>query len=167
MSRKKEDTIHHTLTCNLNKCCPIFGRPFLKRFALCYRTVICLSVLSLCDVGVLWPNGLMDQDETWHGGRPQPRPHCVRWGPSSQKKGHGPLSPSPIFSLCLLWANVWMDQNSTWYGGRPRPRPHCVSWGHSSPERGTAAPSFRPMSVVDKRSPISATAENVSTFFHR
>jgi len=27
-----------------------------------------------------------------------------------------------------------------------------------SPERGTAAPSFRPMSIVAKRSPISTTA---------
>ena len=36
----------------------------------------CLSVLSVCDVGVLWPNGLTDQDETWHAGRPQPWPHC-------------------------------------------------------------------------------------------
>ena len=26
---------------------PIFGRPFVKRFGLCYRTVVCLSVLSL------------------------------------------------------------------------------------------------------------------------
>jgi len=44
---------------------------------------------SVSDVGVLWPNGWMDQDETWHGGRPRPRPHCVRWRPSSppQKKG--------------------------------------------------------------------------------
>jgi len=45
------------------------------------QTVVCpfcLSVLSVCDVGVLWPNGWIDQDETWHGGRPRPRPHCVR-----------------------------------------------------------------------------------------
>ena len=38
----------------------VLERPFVKRFALCYRTVV-LSVLSLqaiCDVGdVLWPNG--------------------------------------------------------------------------------------------------------------
>jgi len=27
-----------------------------------------LSVLSVCYVGVLWPNGWMDQDETWHAG---------------------------------------------------------------------------------------------------
>ena len=26
----------------------------------------CLSVLSVCNVGVLWPNGWMGQDETWH-----------------------------------------------------------------------------------------------------
>jgi len=50
----------------------------------------CLSVLSVCDIGVLWPNGWMDQGETWHGGRPWPRPHCVRWGPSSPQKGHSP-----------------------------------------------------------------------------
>jgi len=29
----------------------VFGRPFVKRFALCYRTVV-LSVLSVCNVGV-------------------------------------------------------------------------------------------------------------------
>ena len=27
---------------------------------------------------LLWPNGWMDQDGTWYGGRPLPRPHCVR-----------------------------------------------------------------------------------------
>ena len=26
----------------------------------------------------LWPNGCMDQDATWYGGRPRPRRHCVR-----------------------------------------------------------------------------------------
>jgi len=26
----------------------------------------------VCDVGVLWPNGWTDQDETWHAGRPRP-----------------------------------------------------------------------------------------------
>jgi len=47
----------------------------------------CLSVLSVClsvcIVGVLWSNGWMDQDATLYGDRPWPRPHCVRWGPSS------------------------------------------------------------------------------------
>ena len=31
---------------------------------------------------LLWPNGWMDQDGTWHGGRPQPRRLCVRWVPT-------------------------------------------------------------------------------------
>ena len=31
----------------------------------------------------LWPNGWMDQDATWYGGRPRPRRHCVRWRLSS------------------------------------------------------------------------------------
>jgi len=30
---------------------------------------------------LLWPNGWMYQDGTWHGDRPQPRRLCVRWRP--------------------------------------------------------------------------------------
>ena len=37
---------------------------------------------------------------------------------------------------------------------------HTVRWGPDSPHRGTA-PHFRPMSVVAKRSPISAGAEHL------
>ena len=35
---------------------------------------------------LFWPNGWVDDDVTWYGKRPQPRPHWphyVRWGPSS------------------------------------------------------------------------------------
>ena len=41
---------------------------------------------------LLWPNGWMDQDGTWHGGGPRSRPHCARWGLSSppQIRGHSP-----------------------------------------------------------------------------
>jgi len=42
----------------------------------------------------------MDQDATWYGDRPRPRPHCVRWGPSSPKGAQ----PS-IFGTYLLWPN--------------------------------------------------------------
>jgi len=31
----------------------------------------------------LWPNGWIDPDDTWYGGRPRPKRHCVTWGPSS------------------------------------------------------------------------------------
>ena len=50
----------------------VFGRPFVKQFALCYPTVVMSVCLSVCNVGVLWPIGWMDEDETWHGGSPQP-----------------------------------------------------------------------------------------------
>ena len=42
---------------------------------------------------LLCPNGWMDQDATWdYRGRPRPRRHYVRWGPScpSQKGGRAP-----------------------------------------------------------------------------
>jgi len=39
---------------------------------------------------LLWPNGWMNQDEIWHGGRPRPRPHCVRWDPAPAKMEHTP-----------------------------------------------------------------------------
>jgi len=61
---------------------------------------------------LLWRNGSIDQDATWHGGRPRPRRHCVRWGPSSPpQKG---AEPPPIFCPCLLWPNGYMDQDATW-----------------------------------------------------
>jgi len=31
----------------------------------------------------VWPSGWMDEDATWYGSRPRPRPHCIRRGPSS------------------------------------------------------------------------------------
>jgi len=104
-------------------------RPFVQRFALCYRTVA-LYVLSVCNVGVLLPNGWMDQDETWHAGRHRLWPHCVRWGRSLfSPKGHSPQNFGPY----LLRPNGWMDQDATRHGARPRPRQLCVRWGPRSP----------------------------------
>jgi len=100
----------------------------------------CLScAVCLCNIGVLWPNSWMDQSETWHRGRPRPRPHCIRWGPSSPSpKG----AHTPIFSPCPLWPNGWMDQDATWYIGRPRIRRHYVRWGPAlPPKRCTSTPS--------------------------
>ena len=97
----------------------VFGRPFVKRFALCYQSVVCPVVLSVCNVRALWPNGWTDQDDTWPAGRPRAWPHCVRWEPSSPcPKGH---SPQPIFGPYLLQPNGWMDRDANWYGGRPQP----------------------------------------------
>ena len=55
---------------------------------------------------LLWQNGWMDQDATWYGGRPRPKQHCVRWGPSSPpQKGQSP----PPFS-----AHVYCGQTDAW-----------------------------------------------------
>ena len=64
------------------------------------------------------PNGCwMGEDATWYGSRPWPRPHCVRWGPSSPRNGQS----SPLFSvhvycchgrpsqlLLMLLLNYWL-----------------------------------------------------------
>jgi len=56
----------------------------------CLSVLFVLSVCPICDVGVLWPNGWIDPDETWCAGRPQPRRLCVRWGPSLPTKRRHP-----------------------------------------------------------------------------
>jgi len=54
--------------------------------------------LSVCDVGVSWRNGWIDQDATWYGGRPRPMRHCVRWDQAPPRKG---AQQPPFFgTLC-------------------------------------------------------------------
>jgi len=57
---------------------------------------------------VLWPNGFIDQDAIWYGGRPWPWRHCVKWG---RRRG-SPLPKgisSPQFS-----AHVYCGQTAGW-----------------------------------------------------
>jgi len=49
------------------------------------------STLPIFGPFLLCLNGWMHQDATRHGGRPQPRRVCVRWGPSPSQKGMEPL----------------------------------------------------------------------------
>jgi len=101
---------------------------------------VCMSVLSVCNVRALRPNGWTDQDETWHAGRPRPWPYCVRWGPNSPSpKGH---SPHPIFGPYLLRPNGCIDQDATWYGGRPRLGRHVLNGNPARPL------NFRPMFII-------------------
>jgi len=81
-------------------------------------------------------------------------------GDSAPTKGH---SPCTIFGPCMLWPNGWMDQDALGTEVGRGPGHSVFRWGTSSSERGTAASlSFRPISiVVAKRSPISATAEQL------
>ena len=138
----------------------VFGQPFVKRFTLCYRSVVCLSVLSVClvfDVGVLWPNGWTDQDEFWHAGRPRPRRLCDGWVPSySRKRRH--THPTQLL------AHVYCGQTAGWME-TPLGTEVDLGPGHTVLDgtpglrvRGTAAPPlFGPC-----LSPISATAELLS-----
>jgi len=58
------------------------------------------SVFGPC---LLWPNGWLDQDATWYGGRPQPRRDYVRSGPISHKGGQHP----PLFGHVLCQTTGW------------------------------------------------------------
>jgi len=99
---------------------------------------------------LLWPNGLMHQDATWYGGRPQPRRLCVRRGPSPtpQKGGRALQFSAHVYcGLMAAWikmplgTEVGIGLHNTVLDGNPAPPPLK---GHSSP-------NFRPMSVVAKR----------------
>jgi len=77
----------------------VFGHPFVKRFTLCYQTIVLSVLLS---VTVYW----MDQNETWHAGRRRPWPHCVRCGLSSPspKGAQPPPNSWPTFVVAK-----WLD----------------------------------------------------------
>ena len=88
----------------------------------------CLSVCVSCNVGILWPNGLMNQDATWYGGRPRPRRHCVRWGPSSSTErvqqlphfsAHFSLTRSPISATAELLLHSLLQSVPILYDGPP------------------------------------------------
>jgi len=132
----------------------IFGRPFVKRFALCYQTVVCLScpVLSVTFVHCGQTVGrtkmkLGMQVGLGHG-------HNVLDGDHSTSP-KGDRAPSPIFGPFLLWPNGWMHRDATWYACRPQPRGLCVRWRPSPlPKKGAEPPNFRPMFIVSCRTRV-------------
>ena len=112
---------------------------------------------------LLWPNGCMDQDATWYGGRPRPTQHCVRCGPNyPQKKRAHP--PHPIL------AHDYCDQMAGWMkmplGTEVDLGPgHIALDGVPAPTKGAQQPPppfFGPC-LLWPRSPISAAAELLFT----
>ena len=106
---------------------------------------------------LLWPNGWMDQDGTWDGGRPQPRRLyvSVRWGPSPL-----PLKGAqPQFSV-----HVYCGQRAGWMK-TPLGTDVDLGTGHivldgdtvRPRERGIAVPSLFGSCLLWSRSPFSAT----------
>jgi len=180
------------------------GRPFVKRFALCYGTVVCLSVLSVClsvtlvycgqtvgwsgmQVGLGPGHTVLDGDPatppqkgTSHqfsahiccgqtaGWTKMPLGVEVGLGQGDfvlngdpaplPKKGAEP-APQFLAHVCCGQTAGWTKvQNATWHGGRPRPRRHCVRWGlgtQLSPKKGHSPPNFRYMSIVTKQLYVS------------
>jgi len=56
---------------------------------------------------LLWPNSRMDEDATWYGSRPRPRPYCIRRGHSCPRKGHSSL---PLFSAHVYCGHGRLSQ---------------------------------------------------------
>ena len=106
---------------------------------------------------LLWPNGGMDQDATWYGGRPRPRPHCARCDPAPPPQKGGTV-PQFLAHVCCSKMAGWikMPLGMKVYLGPG----HIVLHGDlAAPRKRSTAPNFRPMSIVAKRSPVSSTAE--------
>ena len=57
---------------------------------------------------LLWPNGCMDQEGTWHGVRPQPRRLCVRWGPPPPQKGD--RAPPQFSAISILAKRLYVSR---------------------------------------------------------
>jgi len=142
-------------------CTVVFGRPFVKRFALCYQTVVCLSVCHVmsCPICPVCLSATFVHCSQAVGRIKMKLGVKIGLDPGHIVLDGDPLSlpkrgaESQIFGPCLLWPNGWMDQDATWYEGRPQPRQLCVRWVPSPlPQRGwSTLPSFRPMSTVAKR----------------
>jgi len=104
---------------------------------------------------LLSPNGCMpwmDQDATRYDGRPRPRQHCVRCGPSSTPKGHNPQISAHVScgqtARCIripLGTEMGLGPGNIVLDGGPAPPKH--------------PPNFQPISTMAEQSPISGTAE--------
>jgi len=101
----------------------IFGRQFVKRFSLCYHTVVCLSVscLSVTLVYCGQTVGRIKMKLVMQVlGRPRPWPHCVRWGPSyPSPKGEQP--PMSIVATVghVRYCRTW-PMHFHMYNGSPK-----------------------------------------------
>jgi len=89
------------------------GRPFVKRFALCYQTVVCLSVLSCLSATFVHCGQMVGRIKMNLGMQVGLGPgHIVLDGDPAPPppRGH---SPHPIFGPYLLRPNGCMDQDAT------------------------------------------------------
>jgi len=134
-------------------CVRFIGRPFVKLFALCYRTVDCLSrSLSVLSVTLVYCRQTVPYIKMKLGTQVGlgPGPHCVRLKPRSPpRKGH---SPQFMAHICCgqmagwikmpLGREIGLGPSDIVLDGNPAP----------PPQKGAEIPSnFRPMTVVAKQ----------------
>jgi len=82
---------------------------------------------------------LMDEDATWYGGRPQPRRHCVRWGPRQKRAQHPPLNFWPMYcGQTATWIKMPLGMEVDLGPG------HIVRWAPPTKGHGPLAPIFGP-----------------------
>jgi len=127
-------------------------------------------VLSVCRVGVLWPNGWMDQDETWHGDSPRPQPYCIRWGTQfpSPRQGTTPPNfwPMSVVAKRLDGSRIKMPLG-TEVGIGPG---HTVLDGDPAPPRkkhSSPSPIFGPCLLGPNSRPSQLVRSSCYNFQHK
>jgi len=115
---------------------------------------------------LLRPNGCMNQDVTWYGGRPRPWRLCVRWGPRPPpQKGAEPPNFRPLFIIiiikCIYKAHFRGCHKCDQTAGRMKlvlgaevglsPGDFVLDGDPAPPQKvGGAPPNFRPMFIAAK-----------------
>ena len=101
---------------------------------------------------LLWPNGRMDQDGTWHGGRPQIRRVCVRWGPSLPSAKKAAELPPQFSAHFYCGQTAGCIKMPLCMEVGLNPRDFVLDGDPASPlQKGSETPNFRPMSIMAKR----------------
>jgi len=102
-------------------------------------------ILSPC---LLWPNGWMDEDATWYGGRPRPKLDCARWGrspPPKKQEAQPQFSTHVCYGQTAGWIKIPLGMEVDLGAG------HIVLDGDPLPLNRGTAPTFRLMFIVAKR----------------
>ena len=122
----------------------VIGRPFVKQFALSYRSVVCPVCLSVClSVTLVYCGQTVGWIKVKLGMQVGLGSGHIALAGDRAPLPQSCTAPISTFGPYLLWSNDWMDQDATWYGGSFRPMQHCVRWGPSSPpQKGGRASQF-------------------------
>jgi len=130
-----------------------FWATVVKRFALYYRTVVCLSVLCSCpvlSVTLVYCGQTVGRIKMKPGRqaglRPRPPTHCARWGPSSPQMGYSPQFSADV--RCGQTAG-WIKMSLGTEAGLGQG--DFVLDGDPAPQKEAQPTNFRPMSIVAKR----------------